>query len=92
MQLVAVLINGFAIKVNAAEIPKEHWKTHSGTFEGVPVNSLQSCELGESTIIRSSHGRGQAFSAPTAEVMLYAQQALEARGARVLPAGHRQAA
>jgi hypothetical protein len=92
MQLVAVVISGLAVKINAAEIPQEHWKTHSGIFNGTPVNSLQSCEVGESTIIRQSRGRGQSFSAPTADVMLYAQQALEARGMRVVAAEQRQTA
>ncbi len=75
----AKLANGSKVMINLESIPSESWKTYHGTTaDGTKVESLSGCEIGRTTILATDSG--VAFSAPTAEIEVFAIQFLQDKG------------
>lgn len=76
-RLVPVILNGKKLAVDANSIPKEDRISHHGfTDSGKKVNSAQSYEIGESTIVWASE-TAPAVSFLNTDLEVLARQVLE---------------
>ncbi len=82
-RLVPVSINGKAISVDANSIAKQDRTLHHGqTAGGVRVNSAQSYDIGDSTIVWASDGAPPVSFLKT-DLEVFARQSLEKSGFNV---------
>ncbi len=82
-RLVPVMIKGKLLLVDANSIHKSDRTIHHGTTAaGTPVNSAQSCGIGDSTIVWPADG-APPVSFKNDDLQVFARQTLEASGFQI---------